>query len=311
MRFWAAALALTVLLVGCVSEPLVEKSTAGDHENQVLELSQAEIKTQSRSGVLTLAAQAPFQQVGFWFEGEAPAQIMARTPKSDWQPVEIVHSEPGIYVGRLRLSVPSSALELKGAGNLNLIRLEFFAEIPEPAKPAQIKSELKEVLPSFVVTRQSWRARAPVCNGSSHTPRYLTIHHTAGAASETDPAAVMRSIQSYHIDINGWCDIGYHFLVSHNGTVFQGRDTVLRQGAHVGGHNQDNVGISLMGNFEKETVGGAQWSSLVRITSWLSNTYSIAKDRNHVLGHQEWSGQSTLCPGQDLLQRLDGLAAAI
>jgi hypothetical protein len=291
--------------------PLVEEASAGDHENQVLELSRAEVKAQSRSGVLAVTAQAPFQQVGFWFEGEAPTQIMARTPNGDWQPVEIVHSEAGIYVGRLRLAEPASHLELQGAQDLSLIRLEFFPEIPEPAKPAQIKSELKEVLPSFVVTRQSWRARAPVCNGSSHTPRYLTIHHTAGAASEVDPAAVMRSIQSYHIDVNGWCDIGYHFLVSHNGTIFQGRDTVLRQGAHVGGHNQDNVGISLMGNFETETVGSSQWNGLVRIASWLSNTYSIAKDRNHILGHQEWPVQSTLCPGQDLLERLGDLAAAI
>lgn len=310
MRFWAAALALLVLLVGCVSEPLVQETPAGDHENQVLELSRAEVKAQSRNGVLTLAAQAPFQQVGFWFEG-GPAQIMARTPKGEWQPVEIVHSESGIYVGRLRLSAPSSTLELKGAANLDLVRLEFFAEIPEPAKASQIKNELKEVLPSFVVTRQSWQARAPVCNGSSHTPRYLSIHHTAGAASEADPAAVMRSIQSYHMDVNGWCDIGYHFLVSHNGTVFQGRDTVLRQGAHVGGHNQDNVGISLMGNFETETVGSSQWNGLVRIASWLSNTYSIAKDRSHVLGHQEWPGQSTLCPGQDLLERLETLVSTL
>lgn len=299
------------LLTGCAPEPLAREASGGDHENQVLDLNQTEIKTQSRSGILALTAQAPFQQVGFWLEGESPPQIMAQTPERGWQEMEIVHSEPGIYVGRLRLLAPSSLLELKGVENLNLIRVEFFPEIPAPVESSPSKTEPKEVLPSFVVTRQSWGARAPVCSGSSHTPRYLTIHHSAGAASEADPAAVMRAIQSYHIDINGWCDIGYHFLVSHDGTIFQGRNTVLRQGAHVGGHNQDNVGISLMGNFEKEALGSAQWTSLARITSWLSNTYSIPKDRNHILGHQEWPGQATLCPGQDLLKSLDKLAAAL
>jgi hypothetical protein len=45
-----------------------------------------------------------------------------------------------------------------------------------------------------------------------------------------------RGIQEWHINGNGWCDIGYSFLVGGDGNVYEGRgwDEI---GAHTGGFN--------------------------------------------------------------------------
>jgi hypothetical protein len=45
-----------------------------------------------------------------------------------------------------------------------------------------------------------------------------------------------RGIQDWHISGNGWCDIGYSFLVGGDGNVYEGRgwDEI---GAHTGGFN--------------------------------------------------------------------------
>ena len=45
-----------------------------------------------------------------------------------------------------------------------------------------------------------------------------------------------RGIQDWHITGNGWCDIGYSFLVGGDGNVYEGRgwDEI---GAHTGGFN--------------------------------------------------------------------------
>ena len=53
-----------------------------------------------------------------------------------------------------------------------------------------------------------------VCNYiSDFSPQvpYLFIHHSAGAECFTpdDCEAEVRAIQNYHMDSNGWSDIGY------------------------------------------------------------------------------------------------------
>jgi len=41
-----------------------------------------------------------------------------------------------------------------------------------------------------------------------------------------------------HMDVRGWCDIGYHYLVSANGEVWEGRSS-LERGVHTANNNGD------------------------------------------------------------------------
>ena len=46
------------------------------------------------------------------------------------------------------------------------------------------------------------------------TARYrFAIHHTVSPSTGNVPA-MLRGFQNYHMNTHGWCDIGYHYLIS-------------------------------------------------------------------------------------------------
>jgi len=46
------------------------------------------------------------------------------------------------------------------------------------------------------------------------------VHHTATPLPDSVSVVTrLRGIQNYHIDTRGWCDIGYHYLVTEGDTV--------------------------------------------------------------------------------------------
>lgn len=59
-------------------------------------------------------------------------------------------------------------------------------------------------------------------------PYVITIHHTAGTQSfsRNSTIDIVQSIQRLHQETNGWCDIGYNFLIDSAGNVIQGRPYV-------------------------------------------------------------------------------------
>lgn len=54
------------------------------------------------------------------------------------------------------------------------------------------------------------------------------------------------SIRRYHVSHNGWNDVGYHFVITRDGTIEPGRP-LSKAGAHVSGANYDSIGICLIG----------------------------------------------------------------
>lgn len=65
-------------------------------------------------------------------------------------------------------------------------------------------------------------------------------------------------IRKWHVQGNGWSDIGYHYVVDIEGCVHGGRP-IDRAGAHTKGHNKDSVGICYVGGVEKEKDGYGKW----------------------------------------------------
>ncbi len=61
----------------------------------------------------------------------------------------------------------------------------------------------------------------------------------------------VRAVQNLHMDVNGWADVGYHFLVDKLGNIFEGRQgsmTSIPRGAHDGANNS-SFGFSTLGYF--------------------------------------------------------------
>ena len=171
--------------------------------------------------------------------------------------------------------------------------------------------------------RTEWRAQpfrgTPVrLNRPSYD--YMTLHHTAGFSAKTlaEGLEQVRRIQQFHQTGRGWSDIGYQFLMDQAGRLYQGRpflnDAVpfdqgptLVQGAHVGGANRGNIGVSLMGCYHPPEGTGCQdkmtataVDSLVAMFGFLSERYDVSPDR--MRGHRDFS--ATACPGENNYQLL-------
>lgn len=80
---------------------------------------------------------------------------------------------------------------------------------------------------------------------------FVVVHHGGMRKYCTtmgECAAIVRSYQNYHIDFNGWNDIGYNFLVGEDGNVYEGRGWEA-VGAHAPTYNTRSIGICIIGDF--------------------------------------------------------------
>lgn len=107
-----------------------------------------------------------------------------------------------------------------------------------------------------IVERADWGARPPKeVIKIGHPVHYVVIHHTyipGSCETSNECKADMRSMQRFHQDDHGWCDIGYAFAVGGDGKVYKGRgfDVV---GAHSPRYNDKSVGIALIGDWTGKT----------------------------------------------------------
>lgn len=168
-----------------------------------------------------------------------------------------------------------------------------------------------------ILSRAGWNARKRKGSPIAMTPTRVTVHHTQGKqtmdAAET--AAAVRGIQYYHMygrakegkDI--WDDIGYHFLIDGAGRVVEGRPAET-MGAHARSANENNIGIAMMGDFNKVRPTDAQVRSLTRLVSFLAVRYRQNPSRNGFLEPHRHYDQ-TDCPGENMMSILSDLRTKI
>ncbi len=144
---------------------------------------------------------------------------------------------------------------------------------------------------------------------------HLIVHHSFEPGNTiTDWAAAMRGIWNYHVNSNGWSDIGYNWLIDQNGIIYQGRAWVGEnentRGAHFCGNNTGTMGVCMMGNFSLIPAPEKAVASLVKLLAYKASDRSIDplgitflssanKMLNNISGHRDGTC-STECPG-DLL----------
>ncbi len=125
----------------------------------------------------------------------------------------------------------------------------------------------------------------------------LIVHHSARDVSDG-----AHEIQRLHMELNGFADIAYHFVIDAEGVIYEGRSIIAR-GAHTGGHNTGTVGVVLLGNFEELEPTAAQLESLRQLGSCLRDTYALT----HLAGHRDFQPGVTVCPGRNLAIHLPQL----
>lgn len=257
--------------------------------------------------------------------GEGSVSVQARgfdvdgTPGA-WRALAVTWEEDDQRVGNIDFGFDAYAAQIRVSDprRVGMITWSAVVPVPEPERGAiggsmaPLRAELAAL---GVRDRAAWGARASRCTDGDPSKNRMAIHHTV-TPSSGDPASRLRGIQNYHMDTRGWCDTGYHFLVSIDGTVWEGRPLDFL-GAHVGGHNTGNVGISFIGCFHSSDC--SDWTPFMppdamidgasAVVGRLSSLYDIALDAEHVKGHRDHPDQGTSCPGDFLHARLGDIRA--
>ncbi len=136
---------------------------------------------------------------------------------------------------------------------------------------------------SSILPRSLWGATPPEQNRTPHTPNRITFHHTVQPEGMTGPSAV-RQIQNWHKQAYGMVDIGYHYIIDRDGTVYAGTP-VDRMGAHQKGENAGNVGVAFIGSFGADSAPTSdQLQSAVGLGLQVANQFGFNLGSNSLLG---------------------------
>jgi len=174
-----------------------------------------------------------------------------------------------------------------------------------------------------IQTRAAWGAneslrRAAPAYGQM---QFGFVHHTVSSNTYTaaQVPAMIRGIYAFHVQSNGWNDIGYNFLIDRFGRTWEGRFGGMDKaviGAQTLNFNSVSTGVSAIGNFEVATVPQAMTDAFKQIFAWklslggLPATGAVVangKSFQRVSGHRD--GFPTACPGRHLYAKLPEIRA--
>jgi len=144
----------------------------------------------------------------------------------------------------------------------------------------------------------------------------ITLHHSGSddpdrsdGRSDTPRGITLDELRHEHVSVNGWSDIGYHFLISNgynldgdptdeapDGAILEGRSLDF-VGAHVRDRNRGRIGVCLAGNFEDMYPTKRQLASLLRLLKDLRERFGDLPLRPHCAVNI----RPTACPGRNLL----------
>jgi len=134
----------------------------------------------------------------------------------------------------------------------------------------------------------------------------ITVHCSATKASwlmdQPNPLEKqIAEIKRWHVEDNGWSDIGYHHLIGRKGEHGLGTTPETSPGAHVGGMNTGNIGVCLIGGRGSSAddridqhFTEAQIAALKTLLLTLKKRYPGAT----IHGHNEFDNKA--CPGFDV-----------
>ena len=115
------------------------------------------------------------------------------------------------------------------------------------------------------------------------------------------------TIRKWHVEGNGWSDIGYHYVIELDGKVVEGRP-LERRGAHTRGQNTCSIGICYIGGVEAEKTNGKYKAKDTRTPEQKEAMYELIAElqerfpKAKLHGHNEFANKA--CPSFDVQTEL-------
>ena len=235
-----------------------------------------------------------------------------------------------VFVNTSGTATDPSAMDV--AGDV-LARAWSMVTEPFGAEPASGATDVPGIIPrSTWGAKESLRKCAP---DYASSVKMAYVHHTVNkngyASFKADD--IVRAIYAYHVKGNGWCDIGYNFLIDRFGRIYEGRYGGIDRpvvGAHAMGFNAGSAGVAAIGTFVTAPPPSAVLDAFRRLLAWRLDVAHVRPTGTTVMrsaggskqkfdkgqnvplpviaGHRETG--YTACPGAKLYARIPALRIA-
>ncbi len=156
-----------------------------------------------------------------------------------------------------------------------------------------------------IVERHQWGSQPDgLGDGLLHQPKSIAIHHAGVAWKQgDDPLKKIKNLQSWGQREKGWPDVPYHYLISPDGRILEGRDWRYRPESNTDYDLDGVLNVQLWGDFDRQSVTLEQLQALTQTVAWLCQEHGISV--SFVRGHGDAAPGQTSCPGKDLKRYLD------
>ncbi len=131
----------------------------------------------------------------------------------------------------------------------------------------------------------------------------MIVVHCAATKPSMDIG--FKEIRKWHVEDNGWDDVGYHYIIKRDGTVEVARAEAF-QGAHAPAVNSKSIAICLVGGMAED--GDAENNFTLEQFLSLKDLIKKIKMTNpnivEVVGHCDVQDNKPNCPGFNLKEWL-------
>ena len=142
-----------------------------------------------------------------------------------------------------------------------------------------------------IIARRAWAAgQAHPRNGPFYgTVKLAFVHHTVNPNGYSAAAvpSLLRAIFDYHVQVRGFFDIAYNFIIDAYGRIWEARAGGIDMavvGAHAGAYNAQSTGVAMLGDFMNVVPRPAAMNALQHLLAWkLSLHGKPARGRANVI----------------------------
>jgi hypothetical protein len=287
-----------------------------------------------------------FTTIGVTVDHEMDRPVLVRLRESnrweDWKTLSIEHDEgPDPSSREATARITSAPFWVRAGDGFELntppdagdhIEVSLVHETGNTIRvtaPADKPAAARSLNQPDIIPRTAWGA-APPHEAYDYQSRAALgfVHHSVSGNDygPDDVAGIMRAIQTFHQNTNGWNDFAYNFAVDKFGRTWEGRgggiDLVV-QGAHALGFNAASVGVVMLGEFGSVNPTPVAIQAVGQVLGWklsLSGTdptgmttYTTTDGNERfapgttltlptIVGHRDTG--ATACPGQLLYDQL-------
>ncbi len=133
----------------------------------------------------------------------------------------------------------------------------------------------------------TWNPALPIARINRVPPRGVIVHQIDAATDRNDVLPFLRALTAYQVQVLGWDDLAYHYIIDDEGTMYEGRSggpTAAVSRLSGGG---DAIHVALIHPLVSAPTESAQ-ASLVSLLAWAGQAFAIPPTGEHpVLSGEE------------------------